>query len=107
MAVANLLASAIISTVDNVTSKGGKESWVSKNINRGHFENYYWLLAILSAINILYYVVCSWAYGPSVDERRTAMDDGKISSNEEELSMLEARVKEEEGELQKAKELQA
>ncbi|KAG6593470.1 Protein NRT1/ PTR FAMILY 1.2, partial [Cucurbita argyrosperma subsp. argyrosperma] len=106
MAVANLLASAIMSTVDNVTSKGGKESWVSKNINRGHFENYYWLLTILSVINVLYYVVCSWAYGPSVDQRRTAMDDGKISSHEEELSMLEARVKEE-GELQKPKELQA
>lgn len=106
MAVANLLASAIMSTVDNVTSKGGKESWVSKNINKGHYDNYYWLLAILSAINVVYYFVCTWAYGPSVDQRRTAMDDGKISSNEEELSMLEARIKEEDGELPKAKELQ-
>ncbi|XP_022152947.1 protein NRT1/ PTR FAMILY 1.2-like [Momordica charantia] len=109
MAVANLLASAILSAVDEVTSKGGKQSWVSKNINRAHFENYYWILAILSGVNILYFVVCSWAYGPCVDQRRTAMDDGKISSNEEELSMLEARVKEEEGkmvELQRPKELQ-
>lgn len=44
MAVANLLASVILSTVANVTKKGGKEGWISSNINRGHYESYYWFL---------------------------------------------------------------
>lgn len=88
MAFANLLASAILSTVDNVTSKGGKESWTSSNINKGHFESYYWLLAILSAANLFYYLVCSWAYGPCVEQRNGfRVDDkkGSAASSEEEL----------------------
>ncbi|CAN4115713.1 unnamed protein product [Withania somnifera] len=70
MAVANLLASVILSNVDNLTKGGGKESWVSSNINKGHYENYYWLLAIMTAFNLLYFMVCSWAYGPCAENMR-------------------------------------
>lgn len=69
MAVANLLASVVLSAVDKYT-KGegkGKESWVSSNINKGHYEYYYWLLAVLTAFNLLYFVACYWQYGPTVD----------------------------------------
>ena len=44
--MASLLASLILSSVDFVTSKGGKQSWDLKDINRGHFESYYWLLVV-------------------------------------------------------------
>uniref|UniRef100_A0A5B7BBA5 Peptide transporter n=1 Tax=Davidia involucrata TaxID=16924 RepID=A0A5B7BBA5_DAVIN len=71
MAVANLLASVILSTVDDVTKRGGKQSWVSTEINKGRYENYYWLLAMMSFINLLYFLVCSWAYGPCVSDRGT------------------------------------
>ncbi|KAL3631910.1 hypothetical protein CASFOL_024894 [Castilleja foliolosa] len=67
MAVANLLASVVLSTVDNATKAGGKESWVSNNINKGHYEFYYWLLAIMTLVNLMYFMVCSWAYGPCVE----------------------------------------
>ncbi|KAI3512607.1 hypothetical protein L1887_19923 [Cichorium endivia] len=66
--VSSLLASLILSTVDAVTKRGGKESWISTDINKGHYEKYYWLLAILSFINLFYYVVCSRAYGPCADK---------------------------------------
>ncbi|XP_075478411.1 protein NRT1/ PTR FAMILY 1.2-like [Primulina tabacum] len=65
MGVANLLASVILSNVDKATRGGGKESWVSNNINKGHYEYYYWLLATLTLINLLYFLVCNWCYGPS------------------------------------------
>ncbi|KAE8700659.1 Protein NRT1/ PTR FAMILY 1.1 [Hibiscus syriacus] len=65
LAVANLLASVVVSIVDDITSKGGKDSWVSSNINKGRIDNYYWVLAILSFINLFYYFLCAWAYGPS------------------------------------------
>ncbi|KAJ4718090.1 protein NRT1/ PTR FAMILY 1.2-like [Melia azedarach] len=90
MAVANLLASVIVSAVDHATSKGGKESWVASNINKGRYDNYYWLLAIMSAINLLYFLVCSWAYGPCIDRRTSSVrDEGNgIKEEEEELSYL-------------------
>lgn len=67
MAVANLLASVILSAVDKYTRGEGKESWITSDINKGHYEYYYWLLAVLTAFNLLYFLVCSWAYGPSAE----------------------------------------
>ncbi|KAF7123561.1 hypothetical protein RHSIM_Rhsim12G0201200 [Rhododendron simsii] len=68
LAVGSLLASLILSTVEKVTKRGGKESWISNNINRSHYESYYWLLAIMSLVNVLYFILCSWAYGPCADQ---------------------------------------
>ncbi|XP_049396769.1 protein NRT1/ PTR FAMILY 1.2-like [Solanum stenotomum] len=67
MAVASLLASVILSAVDKYTKGEGTESWVSSNINKGQYEYYYWLLAVLTAFNLLYFVACCWQYGPSAD----------------------------------------
>lgn len=67
MAVANILASVILNAVKN-SSKQGNVSWIEDNINKGHYDYYYWVLAILSFVNVIYYVVCSWSYGPTVDQ---------------------------------------
>ncbi|MBA0552057.1 hypothetical protein Goshw_024575 [Gossypium schwendimanii] len=68
LAVANLLASVVVRIIDDITSRGGKEGWVSSNINKGRIDSYYWVLTILSVINLLYYFVCAWAYGPCGDQ---------------------------------------
>ena len=78
MGFASLTASAIMSTVNKITSSGGKDSWVSKNIDKGHYDNYYWLLAVLSFINLLYFFVCSWIYGPAAVELVSEIEDGQI-----------------------------
>ncbi|KAE8736121.1 hypothetical protein F3Y22_tig00000145pilonHSYRG00005 [Hibiscus syriacus] len=65
LAVANILASAVVSIIDDITSKGGNDSWVSTNINKGRIDNYYRVLSTMSFINLFYYFLCSWAYGPS------------------------------------------
>ncbi|GAB4850216.1 hypothetical protein Ancab_029510 [Ancistrocladus abbreviatus] len=75
MAVANLLASVILSATDHITKRGGKESWVSSNINKGHYDYYYWLLAVLSFVNLLYYLVCSWAYGQCREQKSKVEDE--------------------------------
>lgn len=72
---ANLVASFIMTSVDYFTKRGGEGSWVSSNINRGHYDYYYWLLASLSLINFLYYLVCSKAYGPCNAERDNHPDE--------------------------------
>ncbi|XP_027168057.1 protein NRT1/ PTR FAMILY 1.2-like [Coffea eugenioides] len=90
MAVANVLASAVLSTVDRYTKGEGKESWVSSNINKGRYENYYWLLSILSCVNLICFIICSWAYGPCADDVKKEDD---IEGNElEEISKLRPRT---------------
>ncbi|KAG4154498.1 hypothetical protein ERO13_D03G066600v2 [Gossypium hirsutum] len=87
LAVANLLASVVVSIIDDITSRGGKEGWVSSNINKGRIDNYYWVLTILSVINLLYYFVCAWAYGPCGDQP-TKVTRARNGLRKEELANL-------------------
>ncbi|XP_065868202.1 protein NRT1/ PTR FAMILY 1.2 [Euphorbia lathyris] len=87
MAVASLLASVILNAVDDITSKGGKDGWVPDNINKGHYDNYYWLFAIMGCINLLYFVLCCWAYGPCKEQITKVSDGGNGYKEEEELSI--------------------
>jgi len=68
MAAGNLMSSFVFSTIENTTSIGGKEGWISDNINKGRFDKYYWVLVGIIVLNLLYYLVCNWAYGPTIDQ---------------------------------------
>ncbi|KAJ0515174.1 putative proton-dependent oligopeptide transporter family, PTR2 family proton/oligopeptide symporter [Helianthus annuus] len=74
MGVANLLASVILSAVEKLSRGSGNEGWITSNINEGRYDCYYWVLAIMSFVNLFYFVACSWAYGPCVDEKGTCED---------------------------------
>ncbi|KAL3645916.1 hypothetical protein CASFOL_011096 [Castilleja foliolosa] len=69
-ALANLIASFIMNMVDNISKAGGKESWISSDINKGHYDYYYLVLAGLSMCNMLYFLVCSRAYGPLKEDTK-------------------------------------
>ncbi|GKC30968.1 NRT1/ PTR family 1.2-like protein, partial [Tanacetum coccineum] len=80
--IGSLLGSLVLSSVNAITKEDGKESWVSTNINKGHYDNYYWLLVIMSCVNFFYYVVCSWAYGPCAN--RTVVKGQNANNADEE-----------------------
>lgn len=98
MAVGNLLASVILNLVDHVTKRRGKESWVSNNINQGHYDYYYWLLAALSFFNLSYYILCSRCYGPVLEERNKVVHEKERFPVEEEMAMLRTTCQQEKGE---------
>ncbi|EEF45887.1 nitrate transporter, putative [Ricinus communis] len=78
LSAANLLSSLIMTAVDSFSKRGGEESWVSSNINKGHYDYYYWLLASLSLLNFVYYLACSKSYGPCRGEGDNASHDQGI-----------------------------
>lgn len=83
MAFGNLLAGVMVQIVDDITKRGGKESWVSDNLNKGHFDYYYWTLTVIAGFNIFYYLLCSWAYGPTEGERISIPDDDERPKSKE------------------------
>ncbi|XP_012573068.1 protein NRT1/ PTR FAMILY 1.2-like isoform X2 [Cicer arietinum] len=87
MAVGYVMSSLLFGIVESVTSKGGKDGWILDNINKGRFDKYYWVIAAVSGVNILYYLVCSWAYETPADivESKVIEENG---SNEEELPLI-------------------
>lgn len=83
MSVGDLTASFIMSTVDDITKRGNQESWMSGNINKGHYDYYCWLLAGLSFFNFVYFIVCSKAYGPCKGEVSEDFDGDQSVCDEE------------------------
>lgn len=67
MGVGNLLASLIVKVVKDGTGRRGKNSWLSSNINLGHYDYYYAFLSLLCFLNLFYFFLCSWAYGSTQD----------------------------------------
>ena len=64
MAVSSLVGSLLVDIVDTFTGAGGKVSWLSSNLNKGHVDYYYWLVAFLCLVNFLYFLICCRVYGP-------------------------------------------
>ncbi|XBI60577.1 hypothetical protein VPH35_041492 [Triticum aestivum] len=56
MGIGGFISGALISLIDRVTSSGGGDSWFADNLNRAHLDYFYWLLAGLSAIELVLYI---------------------------------------------------
>ncbi|KAK7406245.1 hypothetical protein VNO78_07868 [Psophocarpus tetragonolobus] len=50
----------LVSIVNKMTAHG--RPWLADNLNQGRLYDFYWLLAILSAINVMLYLVCAKWY---------------------------------------------
>ncbi|KAK3041696.1 hypothetical protein RJ639_001506 [Escallonia herrerae] len=81
MAVGNLVGSLIVGIVDGLSKRGGGPSWVSNNLNQGHYDYYYWVLTILSVANFFYFIFCSRAYGSC--EEPKVWDEGEAMKEED------------------------
>ncbi|XP_059444287.1 protein NRT1/ PTR FAMILY 6.3-like [Corylus avellana] len=54
------VSSLLVTVVHKVT--GNKKPWLADNLNQGKLYDFYWLLAILSALNLVVYLVCAKWY---------------------------------------------
>lgn len=60
-ALGNYLSTLLVTIVTNVTTRNGRLGWIPDNLNRGHLDYFYWLLAILSLINFfVYLMIARW-----------------------------------------------
>ncbi|KAJ8760584.1 hypothetical protein K2173_015251 [Erythroxylum novogranatense] len=58
----NYLSSLILTLVTYLSTAGGKEGWIPNNLNEGHLDYYFWLLAGLSFANLMIYTFCAKRY---------------------------------------------
>ncbi|MCL7034700.1 hypothetical protein MKW94_027928 [Papaver nudicaule] len=62
LGVGELLSGLLIFVIEKVTRVCGQSNWFSDNLNRAHLDNFYWLLAGLSALNLVAYIYFSKSY---------------------------------------------
>ncbi|KAJ4704493.1 protein NRT1/ PTR FAMILY 8.1-like [Melia azedarach] len=61
VALGNYLSTLLVTVVTKVTTRHGKLGWIPDNLNQGHLDHFYWLLAILSVVNFLVYLwIAKW-----------------------------------------------
>ncbi|XP_071724092.1 protein NRT1/ PTR FAMILY 6.2-like [Rutidosis leptorrhynchoides] len=53
------MSSFLVSVVKKVTGNGGGNGWLADNINDGRLDLFYGLLAVLSGVNFVVYLVCA------------------------------------------------
>ncbi|KAB1205924.1 Protein NRT1/ PTR FAMILY 8.3 [Morella rubra] len=56
------VSTLLLTIVTSYTTKGGKPGWIPNNLNEGHMDYFFWLLAGLSFLNLLVYIVCAKIY---------------------------------------------
>ncbi|TVU25684.1 hypothetical protein EJB05_28189, partial [Eragrostis curvula] len=58
--IANIAATVIVKLVKTATTVGGREGWLSDNLNQGHYDYYCFLLALLGIANFMYFLACCY-----------------------------------------------
>lgn len=58
----NYLSTLLVTIVTTVTTRHGKLGWIPNNLNMGHLDYFFWLLAILSVINFFAYIFVAKSY---------------------------------------------
>ncbi|KAL9360960.1 hypothetical protein Peur_049083 [Populus x canadensis] len=86
LGIGNFLSSFILSTVSKITKKHGHKGWILDNLNLSHLDYYYAVLAILSFLNFLLYLVAAnfFVYNVDVDSK------SDLQGGKKEASLVEA-----------------
>ncbi|CAN6288574.1 unnamed protein product [Urochloa humidicola] len=62
VAAGNYLNSGVLAAVAAVTARGGKPGWIPDDLNEGHLDYFFWLMAALGVVNLLHFLHCSMRY---------------------------------------------
>ncbi|XP_073023012.1 protein NRT1/ PTR FAMILY 5.10-like [Primulina eburnea] len=60
--IGSFLSGFLISVIEKITSRNGQTSWFADNLNRAHFDYFYWLLAGLTAASLIAFIYFSRSY---------------------------------------------
>lgn len=65
--VGSFLSALMISVIEAFTSSGGRHSWFSDDMREDRLDKLYWLLAIASALSLLFYAICCKCYKSRIE----------------------------------------
>ncbi|KAK0604659.1 hypothetical protein LWI29_017898 [Acer saccharum] len=61
VALGNYLSALLVTIVTAISTRNGKLGWIPNNLNYGHVDYFFWLLAVMSVLNLgVYILVAQW-----------------------------------------------
>ncbi|WOL13234.1 hypothetical protein Cni_G22003 [Canna indica] len=79
ISLGNYVSSLLVTIVMEITAKGDKPGWIPVNLNKGHMDRFYFLLAGLTAADFIVFVACARWYKSIKLEGR--YNDDECNSN--------------------------
>ncbi|XP_077246757.1 protein NRT1/ PTR FAMILY 7.3-like [Tasmannia lanceolata] len=80
-AIGSYLCSILLTVTMKITTRGGRPGWIPPNLNDGHMYRFFFLLAGLTAVDLVLYVFCAKRYKCILLEQRgeaKEMEDGRV-----------------------------
>ncbi|PIN04140.1 H+/oligopeptide symporter [Handroanthus impetiginosus] len=69
MSLGNFVSSFLVNIVVGITTRNDEPGWIPEDLNRGNMDRFYYLIAVLSAVDFVIYVGCAkWYKSINVDE---------------------------------------
>lgn len=62
ISLGNYVSSLLVTIVMEITTKDARPGWIPGNLNKGHMDNFYFLLAALTSVDFVFYLVCAKWY---------------------------------------------
>ncbi|KAK8916440.1 Nitrate transporter 1.5 [Platanthera zijinensis] len=62
ISLGNYVSDLLVTAVMQITGKDDRTGWIPANLNRGHMDRFYFLLAALTGADLVLYVVCARCY---------------------------------------------
>ncbi|THU60259.1 hypothetical protein C4D60_Mb07t10750 [Musa balbisiana] len=75
ISLGNYVSSLLVTAVMEITGKGDRPGWIPANLNRGHMDRFYFLLASLTAADFAVFVACAIWYRSIKLEDSDEVDD--------------------------------
>jgi len=63
ISIGNYVSTLLVTLVHKFSAKPDGSNWLpDNNLNRGRLEYFYWLITVLQAVNLVYYLWCAKIY---------------------------------------------
>lgn len=62
VALGSYLSSLVVTVVACLTARSGEPGWIPDDLNEGHLDRFFWLLAALSSLNLAVFAFCARRY---------------------------------------------
>nr|CAB3496554.1 unnamed protein product [Digitaria exilis]CAB3502431.1 unnamed protein product [Digitaria exilis] len=62
VALGSYVSSLVVTAVDWLTTRGGGVGWIAEDLDDGHLDRFFWLIAAMSALNLVVFVYCARRY---------------------------------------------
>ncbi|KAJ9153394.1 hypothetical protein P3X46_026838 [Hevea brasiliensis] len=77
ISLGNYVSSLLVNMVMGITARGKKPGWIPDDLNKGHMDRFYLLIAVLTAFDFVIYLFCANWYKPinlQGSEKETEME---------------------------------